>query len=56
MKKLHVNVSYCPNKRLGEYFRDELSTELPWAYGITDNVILLGDHNLNYLNKTKKVN
>ena len=53
-QKLLVNVSYCPNKRLGEYFFDQLSTELSGAYSVTDNVILLGDYNLNYLNKTEK--
>ena len=55
-EKLLVNVSYCPKKRLGEYFLDQLSTELLGAYSVTDNVILLGDYNLNYLNKTEKVN
>ena len=53
-EKLLVNVSYCPNKRLGEYFHDQLITELSGAYSVTDNVILLGDYNLNYLNKTEK--
>ena len=52
--KLLVNVSYWPNKRLGDYFLDKLSTELLGAYSVTDNVILLGDYNLNYLNKTEK--
>ena len=33
---------------------DQLSTELSGAYSVTDNVILLGDYNLNYLNKTEK--
>ena len=42
------------NKRLGEYFLDQLSTELSGAYSVTDKVILLGDYNLNYLNKTEK--
>ena len=54
IEKLYVNVSYCPNKRLGEYFLDQISTELSRAYSVTDNVILLGDYNLNYLNKTEK--
>ena len=53
-EKLLVNVSHCPNKRLGEYFLDQLSTELSGAYSVTDNVILLGDYNLNYLNKIEK--
>ena len=53
-EKLLVNVSYCPNKRLGEYFFDQLSTELSGTYSVTDNVNLLGDYNLNYLNKTEK--
>ena len=54
MEKLFSNVSYCTNKRLGEYFLDQLSTELSGAYSVTDNVILQGDYNLNYLNKTEK--
>ena len=53
-EKLLVNVSYCPNKRLGEFFLDQLMTEFLGAYGVTDNVILLGDYNINYLNKTEK--
>ena len=53
-EKLLFNVSYCPNKRLGQYFPDQLSTELSVAYSVTDNVILLGDYNMNYLNKTEK--
>ena len=53
-KKLLVNVYYCHNKRLGEYFLDQLSTELSGLYSVTDSVILLGDYNLNYLNKTEK--
>ena len=53
-EKLLINVSYCPNKRLGEYFLDQLSTEVSGAYSVTDNVFLLGDYNLNYLNKTEK--
>ena len=44
-EKLLVNVSYCPNKRLGEYFLNQLSTELSGAYSVTDNVILLRDYN-----------
>ena len=53
-EKLLVNVSYCPNKHLGEYFLNQLCTELAGAYSVTDNVILLGYYNLNYLNKTEK--
>ena len=53
-EKLLVKVSYCPNKHLGEYFLVQLSTEISGAYSVTDNFILLGDYNLNYLNKTEK--
>ena len=53
-EKLLINVSSCPNKRIGEYFLYQLSTELSRAYSVKDNVILLGDYNLNYLNKTEK--
>ena len=53
-EKLLVNVFYCPNKRLGEYSLDQLSTQLLGVYSVTYNVILLGDYNLTYLNKTEK--
>ena len=53
-ENLFVNVSYCTNKRLGEYFFDQLCTKTSGAYSVTDNVILLVDYNLNYLNKTER--
>ena len=51
VSRILFNSSYCPNKNLGNYFIDELTSETSSAYSITDEVLLFGDYNLNYLNK-----
>ena len=51
VNKILINASYCPNKNLGNYFLDELTSETSSAYSITDEVLLFGDYNLNYFNK-----
>ena len=51
VSKILINASYCPNKNLGNYFIDELTSEISSAYSITDEVLLFGDYNLNYFNK-----
>ena len=51
VSKILINASYCPNKNLGNYFTDELTSETSSAYSITDEVLLFGDYNLNYFNK-----
>ena len=51
VRKILINASYCPNKNLGNYFIDELTSETSSAYSITDEVLLFGDYNLNYFNK-----
>ena len=51
VNKILINASYCPNKNLGNYFIDELTSETSSAYSITDKVLLFGDYNLNYFNK-----
>ena len=51
VNKILINASYCPNKILGNFFIDELTSETSSAYSITDEVWLFGDYNLNYLNK-----
>ena len=53
-EKLLVNVSYCSNKNLGEFFLEELTSEISGAYSITDNVILFGDYNINFFNQREK--
>ena len=40
-------------KNLGNYFINKLTSENSSAYSITDAVLLLGDHNLNYFKKEK---
>ena len=51
VNKILINASYCPNKNLGNYFIDELTSEISSAYSITDEILLFGDYNLNYFNK-----
>ena len=43
VSKILINASYCPNKNLGNYFIDELTSETSSAYSITDKVLLFGD-------------
>ena len=51
VSKILINASYCPNKNLGNFFIDELTSETSSAYSITDEVLLFGDYNLSYFNK-----
>ena len=51
VNKILIKASYCPNKNLGNYFIHELTSETSSAYSITDENLLFGDYNLNYLNK-----
>ena len=53
-KKQLINVSYNPNKALLNTFLEELSTSKDFA--ITENklITLMGDCNLDYLNKKEK--
>ena len=53
-EKLLVNVSYCSNKNVGEFFLEELTSEISGAYSITDNVILFGDYNIIFFNQREK--
>ena len=53
-EKLLVNVSCCSNKNLGEFFLEELTSEISGAFSITDNVILFGDYNINFFNQNEK--
>ena len=51
VKKILINAWYCPNKNMGNYFIDELTSENFSACSITDEVLLFGEYNLNYFNK-----
>ena len=42
-EKLLVNISYCPNKNLTDFFFDEITSEISAAFSQTDNIILYGD-------------
>ena len=55
VNKFLINASYCPNKNLGNYFIDELTSKTSSAYSITDEVFLFGDYNLNYFNKRESI-
>ena len=47
-EKLFVNVAYCSNRQLGDFFLDELTSEISASYQFTDNVIIFGDYNINF--------
>ena len=53
-EKLLVNVSYCSNKNLGEFFLEDLTSEISGAYSILDNVILFGEYNINFFNQRER--
>ena len=53
VSKILNNASYCPNNNLGDYFINKLASETSSACSITDEVLLFGDYNLNYFNKTE---
>ena len=40
-QKLLVNVAYCPNVNLSNFFPDEMTVEISNAYSYTDNLIFL---------------
>ena len=39
---------------MGEFFLEELTSEISGAYSITDNVILFGDYNINFFNQRER--
>ena len=39
VSKILINASYCPNKNLGNYFIDKLTSETSSAYSITHEVL-----------------
>ena len=44
-EKCLINISYCPHQSLGDFFLEELSTEVSNAFSATDNFFLFGDYN-----------
>ena len=48
-QKLLINVAYCPNVNLSNFFLDEMTVENSNVYSYTDNLILFGDQNINLL-------
>ena len=48
-QKLHINVAYCPNVNLSNFFPDEMTVEISNVSSYTDNLFLFGDKNLNLL-------
>ena len=53
-KKQLINVSYNPNKALLNSFLEELSTSIDYAVTENKPITLMGDYNLDYLNKKEK--
>ena len=53
-EKVLVNISYCPNKNLTDFFFDEITSEISAAFSQTDNIILFGDYNTNIFEKNGK--
>ena len=53
-KKQLINVKFDPNKALLNSFLEELSTSI--VYAVTENkpITLMGDYNVDYLNKKEK--
>ena len=45
-KPLLINLAYCPNKSLSDYFLDQITVEISAAYEKTD-ILLFGDYNVN---------
>ena len=39
---------------MGEFFLEELTSEISGAYSTTDNVIPFGDYNINFFNQSEK--
>ena len=48
-QKLLINVAYCPNVNLSNFFLDEMTVEISNVYSYTDNLNLFGDYNINLL-------
>ena len=48
-QKLLFNVACCPNVNLSNFFLDEMTVEFSNVFSYTDNLILFGDYNRNWL-------
>ena len=54
-EKCLINIFYCPNQSLGDFFSDELSAEVYNAISATDNILLFGYYNIDLLSECKWV-
>ena len=48
-QELLINVAYCPNVNLYNFFLDEMTVEISNVYSYTDNLVFFGDYNKNLL-------
>ena len=53
-EKLLVNVSYCSNNNLSEFFKEELTSKISGAFSITDNVILFAVYKIIFFQSKRK--
>ena len=53
-KRQLINVSYSPNKNLMNTFLENLATSIDSIVGSFDSIILMGDYNIDYLNKNER--
>ena len=50
-EKLLINVAYCLNENLSNFFLEEMTVEISNVYSYTDNLILFGDYNIKFRRK-----
>ena len=48
-EKLFINVAYCANVNLSNFFLDEMTVEISNVYPVTDNLIICRDNIINLL-------
>ena len=48
-QKLLINVAYCPNVNISNFFLDEMTVEISNVFSYTDNLVLIGDYKINLL-------
>ena len=54
--KMLINITYCPQKNLHNQFLDELALNLDNAISVCNSVYLMGDYNINYLDRFERNN
>ena len=53
-EKFFINISYCPNQSLCDFFLEELRAEVSKAFSATDNIFLFGDYNIDMVSVNGK--